>query len=168
MPYVDRGHKWIGYYLADSSSNLSVYGATWVNWQLAGEADGRSVYSVIMYQELLNDTTSAKESFDYDPENADNLLSFIDVDYDENRNMINVLINTDTFIPSVVYLIEQDRASGLTDYEILFKRLGVMSPQFLGFTYEELEEQGLIQYTEIIGEDGETVNVPNIKRITWL
>jgi len=69
-------------------------------------------------------------------------------------------------VPSVQALIAQDMEEGLDVLESLEKRVGVMIPEFKGFTFNEVIENDpdILQPVVTVGEAGNETVTDNIRR----
>jgi len=69
-------------------------------------------------------------------------------------------------VPSIQAKIAQDMEDGLDAWEILEKRVGVMIPEFKGFTFAEVIENDpdILQPVVTVDDDGNETTQPNIRR----
>lgn len=65
-----------------------------------------------------------------------------------------------TLMPVVRYLVESDIAEGLSGPEIIYRRVAILIPQFIGFTHEQVKLSPLCK--ETTDEDGNVIG--NISR----
>lgn len=105
---------------------------------------------VIMFKDEMPDTICwNQEAFDLVTVDADDILT-------------NGL---DAPVPLIQSLIEQDTIEGLDGWEIMERRIGVMIPEFMGFTFDEVLANfpNILQPVVTLGEDGNEITTANIR-----
>lgn len=150
MPELKRP-CWGGYYKTPRGTKL--LGVDWYHTYECGNftQDGieYQLLFVFMYKEGMIDTQGLnQESFDIPMGLADDIIEGLEQP-----------------VPSVLELVVQDTIEGLDGWDIMERRIGVMIPEFCGFTFSEVLKNypDMLQPT-VVAVEGVEVSCPNIKQ----
>jgi hypothetical protein len=124
--------------------------------------DGEEWYLFKCYlcKDDLPDTQGKnQEAFDFHPGFGDEIINdpvLVQMVMSESLpdNLAEVLLTR--FSDSVVQLLLSDLESGLSPFEIVEKRIGILVSAFMGFTYEEVVTANpeIVQPVEVTDEEG--------------
>jgi len=152
MGLLRRSHWW-SYYAVPTGSLL--LGMSWFQFYPCGTFVKDDItYQLICLPIVKDECPDVKginqEGFDMWPPRADVAFDLLESD----------------IVPSVQALIAKDMEEGLDVWDVLEKRVGVMVPEFMGFTFNEVVENdpSILQPTTTIVEDGREITKDNIMR----
>lgn len=143
---LDR-NMFSNYYLADEEGTL--FGTIPYHQQDCGMINGRKLLYCTFSENLLNDKAdgSAQESADMFTPWSDDLA----------MEPIDNLVLTDY----AKLVVANDRLNGLDDDEIYIKRAFILSPQYLGSTFEAVKKLHEVEYITTVDDDGNEVRSPS-------